>query len=343
MLKSLLESRHLPPLPEENPRQTMLSLLAREVYGVSPAAPDAIHAHIESDEPAFGGKARLRRIRISFDTPAIPFSFPYMLLTPADGRAHPAFAAINFEPAIPHKYLPAEEIIDHGYALACLYYQDITSDSGEWDGLAMCYPRNENTGWGKIGMWAFALSRVMDDLQTRPEIDGKRICVTGHSRLGKTALWCAAQDERFSMAVSNDSGCAGAALARGNTGERVRNIVTRFPYWFCGNYAAWADREAEMPFDQHMLLALLAPRRLYVSSAREDAWAHPENEFLSCVAASDAWRACGLEGLSTPDSMPQDLSPLHRGHIGYHIRPFGHFFSRTDWLMHMAYRDMHRV
>ena len=356
MIENMLEARKLPHLlmgrdgkmitdraqwPAR--RQEIMDLLAGEVYGCTPPTPAEIHAAVEEEQRAFGGKAMQRRIRISFDTPGGVYSFPYTLLTPRDAQKAPAFVSVNFKPDIPHAYLPAEEIIDRGFALAALYYQDVTSDNAQMDGIAAMYLVDENCGWGKIGMWAFAASRVMDDLQHRPEIDEKRVCITGHSRLGKTALWCGAQDERFSMVISNASGCSGAALARGNKGERVKNITDVFPFWFCGNYRKWADKEAEMPFDQHMLLALTAPRKLYVSSADEDAWADPENEFLSCVAAGPAWKLLGGSGFITENEMPGTDMPLHQGDIGHHIRKGTHFYSRTDWGYQMAFREKHGV
>ena len=356
MIKDLLDKLKLPALlvdgggasvqsPEawRARRGEILKILSREQFGLTPDSPDAIQTEVEKQEMAFGGKALQRRIRISFDTPGGSFSFPYVLLTPVGKTGSPAFLSLNFVAAVPNQYLPAEEVIDHGFALAVLYYQDVTSDSGEWDGMAPLYPRDEKTGWGKIGMWAFAASRVMDDLLTRPEIDGNRVAITGHSRLGKTALWCGAQDERFSMVISNASGCAGAALARGNTGEKVKNITDMFPYWFCGNYQSWANREAEMPFDQHMMLALAAPRALYVSSGSLDAWACPENEFLACAAAGPAWELYGKTGLAGPDRVPDVHQFLHEGNIGHHIRPGTHFFSRTDWGYHMAFREKHNI
>ena len=122
-----------------------------------------------------------------------------------------------------------EEILDHGFAVAAFCYEDVTDDSADFNKLAAMYPRDEKTGWGKIGMWAFAASRVLDYLETREDIDATRACISGHSRLGKTALWCAAQDERFSMVVSNNSGCSGAALSRGKIGENIEKITNVFP------------------------------------------------------------------------------------------------------------------
>lgn len=324
-------------------RRELIDLLSREEYGYTPAAPTEVKADVEKSEEAFAGKGIQERISLSFDTPGGRFSFPITLIAPAGAQNVPAFVLINFRPDVPDKYLPAEEIIDRGFAVAVLYYNDVTADSGEWNGLAAMYPHDPKTGWGKIGMWAFAASRIMDYLETRPDIDSKRVCVTGHSRLGKTALWCAAQDERFSMAVSNDSGCSGAAISRCKIGEDIRAITDRFPYWFCGNYLSWADREQEAPFDQHMLLSLIAPRKLYVGSAKEDEWADPDSEFLSCVAAGEAWKVFGKTGFVCEDKLPETDVALMDGDVCYHVRKGTHYFSRTDWLFHMACRDRYGV
>lgn len=357
MINQLLQERKLPSLttfsdgtPVSTPEQwkarrsELINLLSEQVYGFTPAAPDHVDCEIlSSDDKAFAGKAVHQKLTLSFDTPNGRFAFPVDFIAPKKVTPAPLFITIAFRPDVPDRYLPMEEIIDHGYAVATFHYNDVTTDNGENTGLKTMYPCDEQTGWGKIGMWAFAASRVMDYALTRPDIDPARIAVNGHSRLGKTALWCGAQDERFSMVISNDSGCSGAAITRGKVGETVERITHVFPYWFCGNYRAWADREHEMPFEQHMLLALSAPRRLYVCSAEEDLWADPTSEFLSCAAASPAWDSFGETGLVTPDHLPEAGDALHEGKIGYHIRSGSHFLSRADWLRYIEYRDKHNV
>ena len=325
-------------------RRELIDLLSREEYGFTPAAPASIRAEVEKTASCFAGKAIRSDVRIAFDTPGGEFSFPFALIVPKCSKPAPAFVYVNFRPDIPDQYLPAEEIIDHGFAIARIYYQDVTSDTAAIDGLAARYPTDAPDSWGKIGMWAFAASRVMDYLLTRDDIDPARIAVSGHSRLGKTALWCAAQDERFCMAISNDSGCAGASISRGKIGEDIDAITDpqRFHYWFCKNYRRWAGREWDAPFDQHMLLALLAPRRLYVCSATEDEWADPAGEFLGAAAAGEAWNLLRCPGLIA-DDMPAAGTPLHDGCVAYHLRTGEHYHSRTDWLLHMAYREKHRL
>jgi len=324
-------------------RAELLDLLSREEYGYTPAAPASVSANILSTERVCAGKGNQSHVELTFDTPTGPFTFPFNLVMPVSDKPVPAFVALCFRPEIPDKYLPMEEILDHGFAVASIHYNDVTTDGPVIDGLAEKYPIDPATGWGKLGMWAFAASRVMDYLETLSEIDHSRVCVIGHSRLGKTALWCGAQDERFSMAVSNDSGCSGAAISRGKVGEDISAITNRFPYWFCGNYKNWAGREFDAHFDQHMLLALLAPRRLYVCSATEDEWADPDSEYAGAKAASEAWAFLRAPGLIGPEITPAPETPLHEGHVAYHLRTGPHFQGREDWNYVMAYREKHHV
>lgn len=356
MLNEKLAERRLPDLMTMNDgravttpdlwrerREELIDLLRREEYGYTPAAPEQVTGTVEKETLVCAGKATQYDVMLSFDTPRGAFSFPIALIVPKTPEKPPVFVHISFFTPIPSKYLPIEEVVDRGYAVAAFNYESVTSDKADIDGLAAMYPIDEKTGWGTIGMWAFAASRVLDYLETRSDVDAARACVTGHSRLGKTALWCAAQDERFTMAVSNDSGCSGAAISRGKVGESIERITRVFPYWFCGNYRAWADREYEAPFDQHMLLSLIAPRKLYVCSAIEDTWADPESEFLACIAASPAWSVQRVPGLISPDDMPSVDQPLMEGNVCYHVRTGTHFHSRTDWNWHMDCRDRYHI
>ena len=172
----------------------------------------------------------------------------------------------------------------------------------------------------------------MDYAQTIPNLDLSKATVIGHSRLGKTALLTGAIDERFTCTISNNSGCSGAAISRGKQGETIKDIYERFPFWFCKNYKKYIDNEFNLPFDQHFLLASIAPRKVYVSSAQDDLWADPISEFLSCVAASEVYEKLGLKGFIYPNRLPKAGDVFHKGNIGYHLRAGKHYLSREDWI-----------
>lgn len=240
---------------------------------------------------------------------------------------------------------PVDTILKRGYALATAYYGDIEPDhpAGWRTGIRSVLSDSTRYGdrqaieWGAIGAWAWGMSRIMDYLQTDLAIDARRVVLMGHSRIGKAALWAGAQDERFAAVVANESGEGGAALARRNYGETVERLNTSFPHWFTGRYNTYNQRVADLPVDQHELLALIAPRPLYVASADGDQWSDPKGEFLGALQAEPVYKLFGKTGLGTA-TFPGVNQPVGQT-VRYHDRTGKHDVTDYDWAQYLRFAD----
>lgn len=357
-------------------RAGLYRIFENEVYGVSPEWKGKIVAsEMGSDKNALGGTATMKEIRLTLKNGTRERSLAMLLYLPKNVSKPPLFLGYNFngnhtvtgDPGIALANIWArsntgtgpvraeekergrsaddwqvKEIISRGYGLATIYYCDVDPDfdDGFKNGVHALYEQKPDaTSWGSIAAWAWGLSRALDYLETLPEVNSEKVAVFGHSRLGKAAIWAGVSDTRFAMVISNNSGCGGAALSKRIFGETVGRINTSFPHWFNENFNKYNEKEELLPVDQHQLLALVAPRPLYVASAEEDQWADPKGEFLSCVAASPVYVLLGKEGF-LGKVMPDVNSPI-KGTIGYHIRTGVHDVTLYDWQQYLDFADKH--
>lgn len=341
MLNKSLMKRTVPPLPKFNSveewqtyRKSLKELFLKEEYGdidcdLTPSV------KIEPQGVDFAGKAKWESVFFTFENKGKSHTVRAELILPKGKDNVPVFVNIGFAREVPNKYLPVEEIIDTGFGVFYFCYENVTEDNKDFEsGLSGLLDRKENGGFGKIRLWAFMASKCMDYLEGRKEVDINNVAVIGHSRLGKTAILASALDERFILTCSNDSGCCGAAISRGKIkeNESIEDIVRVFPFWFCDSFKEYKGNEDKLPFDQHMLLSLIAPRYLMVGGALEDVWADNEGQLLSCQLCSPIWRLYGKNGLINEG---YELGDYSEGEVCFHLRAGTHFHSRDDWKIYM--------
>ncbi len=259
-------------------------------------------------------------------------AFPVDLFLPDTEEDAPLVVALDFRLDAETCYCPLEEILEQNVAVARVLYSNITSDDGDFEnGIApLLTDRTDPHAAGKIAIWAYAAGQIGSFMLEQGYVKPDRLYVAGHSRLGKTALLAAAIYPQFAGVHSNNSGCSGVAISREKRGETVEIICRLFPYWFATNYQKYAGRECEMPFDQHYLTALIAPRRLCVATAERDEWADTEAQYLSLEAASAIYEKCGVPGLVNRELMTTGSSSSE-GRIALIMRSGPHYFSRHDW------------
>ena len=347
-IDKLIEERNIPDILKgvrsardfDRKKEKIKKLLAEREYGEIPKKPEHMYVEETNKLENFAcGKAVLKHLNFRFEMDGKSFTFPAISVIPKGTEKHPAFVYIGFESGEGGKYMPTEEIVERGFALFAFCYNDVTSDDGDFkNGIAkyLVKSRRKNTAPGKIALWAWAAMRVMDYVESLGDIiDLDSVAVIGHSRLGKTALVAGGYDSRFKYVISNESGCAGAALERGKVGERYNRISTVFPYWFCPAFNRDTQCGTELPFDQHFLVALSVPRYVIIGSAAEDVWADPTSEFLSLASLCPVYKLYKKTGLIHEDKIPEPRCVLSDGGAAYYVRGGTHFLSRHDWNTYM--------
>lgn len=345
-------------------RPQILSLFSTLVYGKTPqpASPIETTYEVVKTNPQFmSGKATRKDIRIRFENDQGSAEMVILVFIPNQAEEPaPAFMIHSFDETTSSRFdeHPAEEgrlknnwplgeLLDRGYAFVAVHQTDLVghNEVSFEEGIhplffkaGQSFPNADE--WGVLSAVAWGGMRALDYLEEEPLVDHNRVALMGHSKMGKAALWTAAQDERFALVISAQSGCAGAALWRRRSGETLEKMVTRFPYWLSRNAWKFVDQEDDLPVDQHMLLALIAPRPLYVASGSEDGWADPRGEYLSAYHASEVYRLLGKTGLSS-EELPNLNEALLESDVGYHIKDGGHSVEMYDWLRFMDFADYH--
>jgi hypothetical protein len=351
-----LDGRTVRSLDEWTPRRSqILDLFQDHVYGRSPGKPASLRfERLEEQAGAMDGAATLTRVSIISSQAGREHRFGLVVFLPNRRTTPvPLFLLLNNRPPSGidptrkerSEFWPAEDLIARGYGIAAVHNVEVAPDNAKTfrDGIIRFFdpdgsgPPGEHE-WGAISAWAWGGSRAMDYFETDARIDRTRVAVVGHSRGGKTALWAGAQDERFALVIPNESGEGGASLARRDFGETIAQINRSFSHWFTGRFKTYNGRPEALPVDQHMLVALVAPRAVYVASADEDLWADPRGEFLSLVHASPVFALYGDPHVA-PEAMPPLSQPLIVGRRGYHIRPGTHALTAYDWQRFADFAD----
>ncbi len=359
---------------EKKRRPEVMEMFQSLMYGRTPKEKvKAEYTLMKEDTHWLGGKATVQQVKMHFTGNGSTHDAMLLIVRPNAVKKTPVIFCYNFQgnaqtmgydsSILPHAsssfydqiwvnhdgcgVWDYERAVDRGYAIATMCYHDIHPDDPEYRGQSVAklfagYEEGEqmrSDAWSAIGMWAWGASRVADYLEKQPWADKRHLAVMGHSRLGKTALWAGAQDTRFGVVISNESGCGGATLTRRNFGETLEIITGAFPHWFCPGFRNFVGKEHQMPFDQHELLALVAPRALYVASAEQDQWCDPKGEFLSAYHAGEVYHLYGYQGLDTTEQPGLHQPIMHR--VGYHIRAGIHDVTCYDWSRYLDFCDRH--
>lgn len=345
-------------------RPQIMSLFGNLLYGVvpTPVSPLKVSYEVVKSDPQFmHGLATRKEVRIRFANAKGQAEMLILVFVPNQAtQPVPALLLLSFEntrgdgfqadPAragLLHNGWPLGECFKRGFGLVAVYQQDLVAHNEVefLNSIQRLFYRDGQSfpkayEWGVIAAISWSASRALDYLETDGAIDAKRVAIMGHSKCGKAALWAAAQDPRFAMAISGESGHPGAALSRRKSGETLEKMVTRFPYWLCRNAWKYANNEDDLPVDQHMLLACIAPRPLYIMSGVGDTWADARGEYLSAYYASAVYRLLGKKGLESMD-LPPVGQPITASDVGYHIREGGHSLELFDWMRLLDFAELH--
>lgn len=335
-------------------RPEILKLFEDNIYGQMPTIYSSIKYTVTNEnDTAMNGKAKLKEVLIEVFNNNKSVKINLVLFVPNNaGKPVPAFVLINnrgkenTDPtrAAKSEFWPAEMLIDSGYAIAAIHVADVAPDDKEnyLNGVLQLYPDQltANNGMKAIGAWAWGASRVMDYFEKDKDIDAKKVAVVGHSRGGKASLWAAAEDKRFAICVTNCSGNTGAALARRQFGERINRINASFPHWFNNNYKKFNNNENLLPVDQHMLIALVAPRPLYATNASKDLWADPTGTYLSLKNAEKVYALYNLKS-NLPSNPPGINQPVIQSPLAYHNREGEHNLTAYDWNNFIKFANYH--
>ncbi|KAA0991371.1 alpha/beta hydrolase [Dyadobacter aurulentus] len=329
---------------EKTRRPEILRLFENNIYGQMPRSLDSIkYSVVSEDKQAMLGNATLKEVAIQVfrNQKSVRINLTLFIPNKRSGPV-PVFVLINNRPKSntdptrqkKSEFWSAEMVVDSGFAVAAFHVSDLAPDDKEKyaEGVLQMYPEqlSADNGMKAIGAWAWGASRVMDYLETDRDINAKKVIVVGHSRGGKASLWAASQDQRFAACVTNCSGNTGAALARRQFGERITKINTTFPHWFNNNYKKFNDNENELPVDQHMLIALIAPRPVYATNASNDLWADPKGTYLALKHAEKVYGLYGKKS-SLPENPPAIDQPLPKAPMAYHNREGEHNMTTYDW------------
>jgi hypothetical protein len=345
-------------------RPQIMALFSNLVYGCVPQPSSPIKTEYEivkTDATFMGGKATRKDVKIRFRNNHGRATMHVLAFVPNQAtQPVPAFMKHSFNNTQSGDFdvhatrldrlrngWPLGAFMDRGYALVVVYQQDLVRHNEvSFDrGIhKLFFPKGQSfpkaNQWGVLSAVAWGGSRALDYLGTDSDVDQTRVAVMGHSKMGKATLWTAAQDQRFAMAISAQSGCAGAALWRRRSGETMQKMVTRFPYWLCRNAWKFVNQEDDLPVDQHMMIALLAPRPVYVASGIKDTWADPRGEYASAYHGSEVYRLLGKQGL-TSEQLPPLGQAILDSDVGYHVRKGGHSIEPYDWQRFMDFADRH--